>query len=109
MIQISPTAELKILEILAKEKNPNARVRMFVEGGGCSGFQYGFMIENEHSGDDWEIELEKTVVLVDPVSMQYLENVILDFRNDLEGERFVINNPDAVTTCGCGSSFSYNR
>jgi len=106
MIQISPTAELKILEILSKEENPNARVRMFVEGGGCSGFQYGFMIENEPSGDDWEIELEKTAVLVDPVSMQYLENVILDFKNDLNGERFVINNPGAVTTCGCGSSFS---
>lgn len=106
MIQISPTAELKIQEILSKEENPNSRLRMFVEGGGCSGFQYGFLIESESNGDDWEIPLNTTTILVDPVSMQYLENVILDFRSDINGERFVINNPNAVTTCGCGSSFS---
>jgi iron-sulfur cluster insertion protein len=108
MIQISPNAEQKILEILKQEENPNSRIRMFVEGGGCSGLQYGFSIETEPSGDDWEIELTDTAVLVDPVSMQYLENIVLDFKDDIQGARFVINNPNAVTTCGCGSSFSPN-
>ncbi|NDB86663.1 MAG: iron-sulfur cluster insertion protein ErpA [Alphaproteobacteria bacterium] len=105
MIQISPDAEKKILEIL-KDEDPKSRLRMFVEGGGCSGFQYGFLVESESNSDDWEIELNNTKILVDPVSMQYLENVILDFKSDINGERFVINNPNAVTTCGCGSSFS---
>lgn len=105
MIQVSPTAELKILEILSSEE-PNSRLRIFVEGGGCSGFQYGFTIDKDTSDDDWEIALNNTVILVDPVSMQYLENLILDFKSDLEGDRFVVNNPNAVTTCGCGSSFS---
>ncbi len=108
MIQISPNAELKILEILKQEENPNSRLRMFVEGGGCSGLQYGFSIETEPIGDDWEIALTDTAVLVDPVSMLYLENIILDYKDDLEGARFVINNPNAATTCGCGSSFSPN-
>lgn len=108
MIQISPNAEQKIIEILQQEENPNSRLRMFVEGGGCSGLQYGFSIETEPTGDDWEIELSDTAVLVDPVSMQYLENIILDYKDDLEGARFVINNPNAATTCGCGSSFSPN-
>lgn len=108
MIQISPNAEQKILDILKQEENPNSRLRMFVEGGGCSGLQYGFSIETESSQDDWEIELTDTAVLVDPVSMQYLENIILDYKDDLEGARFVINNPNAATTCGCGSSFSPN-
>ena len=106
MIQISPDAEQKIVEILSKEENPNSRLRMFVEGGGCSGFQYGFTIDTEDTEGDWETNLTNTVILVDPVSMQYLENVILDYKDDLEGARFVINNPSAVTTCGCGSSFS---
>lgn len=106
MIQISPAAENRLLEILSKQENPNSRIRMFVEGGGCSGFQYGFTIDDGAMSDDWEIQLDHTAVLVDPVSMQYLDNVIVDFRSDLEGERFVINNPNAKTTCGCGSSFS---
>jgi iron-sulfur cluster insertion protein len=108
MIQISPNAEQKIIEILKQEENSNSRLRMFVEGGGCSGLQYGFSIETEPASDDWEIALTDTAVLVDPVSMQYLENIILDYKNDLEGARFVINNPNAATTCGCGSSFSPN-
>jgi iron-sulfur cluster insertion protein len=106
MIQISPDAEQKIVEILSKEENPNSRLRMFVEGGGCSGMQYGFAIETDTSTDDWQIELTDTAILVDPVSMQYLENIILDYKSDLNGDRFVINNPQATTTCGCGSSFS---
>lgn len=106
MIQISPEAEQQILEILSKEDDKNARLRMYVEGGGCSGFQYGFMIETEDTEGDFEIPLDNTTILVDPVSYQYLENIILHFKNDLDGARFVINNPNAATTCGCGSSFS---
>jgi len=108
MIQISPNAEKKIVEILSQETDPKARLRMFVEGGGCSGLQYGFSIETDYGTDDWEIALTNTAVLVDPVSMQYLENIVLDYKDDLEGARFVINNPNAATTCGCGSSFSPN-
>jgi len=106
MIQISPEAEQQILDILSRESDKNAKLRMYVEGGGCSGFQYGFMIETEDSVGDFEVELSQTKILVDPVSYQYLENVILHFKNDLDGARFVINNPNAATTCGCGSSFS---
>lgn len=108
MIQISPNAEKKIIEILNKEQGSNAGLRMFVEGGGCSGLQYGFSIETNPSSDDWEIPLSTAYIYIDPLSMPYLENIILDFKSDLEGERFVINNPNAVTTCGCGSSFSQN-
>jgi len=107
MIQVSANAEKKILEVLSQETN-KAYLRMFVEGGGCSGFQYGFSIETELSNDDWQIPLNNTVICIDPVSMNYLENVIVDFRSDLEGDRFVITNPNAETTCGCGSSFSPN-
>lgn len=107
MIYISPEAENKILDILKTQENPNSKVRIFVEGGGCSGFQYGFAIDEDNMESmDYEIPLEHTVILVDPISMQYLENIIVDYKNDLEGERFVINNPAAKTTCGCGSSFS---
>lgn len=106
MITITPTAQLKIAEVLSKEEKPNSKLRMFVEGGGCSGFQYGFIVESEKSEDDWEIPTFSSTILIDPVSMQYLDNVVLDFKNDLNGERFVISNPNAVTTCGCGSSFS---
>ena len=106
MINVTPTAQLKISEILSKEENPDSKLRMFVEGGGCSGFQFGFIIESEKNEDDWEIPLFASSILIDPISMQYLENVVLDFKNDLNGERFVFSNPNASTTCGCGSSFS---
>ena len=105
MIYISPAAENRIVEILKDNTDPDNRLRIFVEGGGCSGFNYGFAIDKCNT-DDWEIALEKTTVLVDPVSMQYLENIIIDFQKSIEGDRFVINNPNAKTTCGCGSSFN---
>ena len=107
-MQISPAAEQKIIEILNEEKIPNSRLRMYVEGGGCSGMQYGFVLETENSTDDLEIQLNQTAILVDPISFHYLQNIILDYKNDLEGSRFVINNPDVTSTCSCGSSFSYN-
>lgn len=107
-MQISPAAEQKIIEILNEEKIPNSRLRMYVEGGGCSGMQYGFVLETENSTDDLEIQLNQIAILVDPISFHYLQNIILDYKNDLEGSRFVINNPDVTSTCSCGSSFSYN-
>ena len=79
---------------------------MYVTGGGCSGFQYGFSMEEGQNDDDFEIPAGKTNVLVDALSMQYLENAKVDFKNDLQGSRFSISNPKAETTCGCGSSFS---
>lgn len=106
MINITPTAQLKIAEVLEKEETPDSKLRIFVEGGGCSGFQYGFIIEKEKAEDDWEIPTFSTTVLIDPISMQYLENITLDFKSDLEGERFAIYNPSAKSTCGCGSSFN---
>jgi len=106
MINLTPTAQLKIAEIISQEENPNSKLRMFVMGGGCSGFQYGFEITTEKAEDDWEIPTFSTSVLIDPISMQYLENITLDFKSDLEGARFAIFNPSAKSTCGCGSSFN---
>jgi len=105
MITITETAQEKITEVLLEE-TPETRLRMYVTGGGCSGFQYGFSIEESQSEDDFEIPAGTTNVLVDSLSMQYLENAIVDFKNDLNGARFSISNPKAKTTCGCGSSFS---
>jgi iron-sulfur cluster insertion protein len=106
MLTITDTAQQKLVEILAEEKEPGLHVRMYVAGGGCSGMQYGFEITKEKNEDDWVIPVENVDVLVDAISMQYLENATVDFKSDLEGSRFSINNPQAQTTCGCGSSFS---
>jgi iron-sulfur cluster insertion protein len=106
MIQISRSAEEKILNLLAEENNPNLKLRTFVQGGGCSGMQYGFTFDEEQADDDFEIPLGSTKVLVDSMSFQYLQGSEIDFKSGLEGENFVIKNPNATTTCGCGSSFS---
>ena len=81
-------------------------LRVFVQGGGCSGFQYGFQFENARDEEDMAVEKDGVTVLVDPLSFQYLMGAEIDFLDDLLGSRFVINNPNAATTCGCGSSFS---
>ena len=106
MLTITEDAQARLIEILAEEKDPDMHVRMYVAGGGCSGFQYGFEITKEKNEDDWVIPAQNVNVLVDAISMQYLENATVDFTSDLEGSRFSINNPQAQTTCGCGSSFS---
>jgi iron-sulfur cluster insertion protein len=106
MITITEAAQKQLADIIASETNPNMHVRMYVSGGGCSGFQYGFEITDEKAEDDWEIPALSTTVLVDVISMQYLENAVVDFKDDLNGSRFNISNPQAQTTCGCGSSFS---
>jgi iron-sulfur cluster insertion protein len=106
MINISESARTKITELLDDEGNPNLKLRTFVQGGGCSGFQYGFTFDEDQAEDDWEFALGKYKVLVDSMSMTYLENAEIDYKDDISGSQFVIKNPNAETTCGCGSSFS---
>ena len=106
MITITENATTKISDILAEENNPKAKIRVFVQGGGCSGMQYGFTIDEEQNEDDFEIPAGSMSVLVDSVSAQYLINANIDYVEDLNGSQFKINNPNAETTCGCGSSFS---
>jgi iron-sulfur cluster insertion protein len=106
MITITENATTKISDILAEENNPKAKIRVFVQGGGCSGMQYGFTIDEEQNEDDFEIPAGSMSVLVDSVSAQYLTNANIDYVEDLSGSQFKISNPQAQTTCGCGSSFS---
>lgn len=105
MITLTESAVSKLQELFAEENNPNLLLRVFVQGGGCSGFQYGFTFDESRNDDDWPIEAAVPVV-VDSMSMQYLEGATVDYREDLMGASFVINNPQAQSTCGCGSSFS---
>jgi iron-sulfur cluster insertion protein len=100
------SAALKVGELIREEGNPNLKLRVFVSGGGCSGFQYGFTFdENEEDGDTCVVT-QGVKLLVDPMSFQYLAGAEIDYKEDLEGAQFVIRNPNATTTCGCGSSFS---
>jgi len=105
MIEITQSAKTKILDILAEENNPKMSLRTFVQGGGCSGFSYGFTLDDAHNEDDFEIPLEHFKVLVDAMSMQYLQGAVIDYKEDLQGSNFSIKNPNAKSTCGCGSSF----
>ena len=106
MITITESAQTKILDVLAEENDPSLRLRMFVQGGGCSGFSYGFTLDNELAEDDFEIPAGSTQVLVDSMSMQYVQGATIDYVEDLMGAQFKILNPQASSTCGCGSSFS---
>jgi iron-sulfur cluster insertion protein len=106
MILITANATTKIADILAEENNTKAKVRVFVQGGGCSGMQYGFTIDEEQNDDDFMIPSGSISVLVDSISAQYLQNASIDYVEDLNGSQFKISNPNAQTTCGCGSSFS---
>lgn len=106
MITITESAKTKILDLLAEEGNPDLSLRTFVQGGGCSGMSYGFTFDEITNEDDFEVPLEKFKVLVDSASMQYLQGSSIDYKEDLQGSQFVISNPNAQTTCGCGSSFS---
>jgi iron-sulfur cluster insertion protein len=105
MITITNSAQVKILDILAEENNPNIALRTFVQGGGCSGFSYGFTLEEEQAEDDFEFPVGNYKVLVDAMSMQYLQGAEIDYKDELMGASFTIKNPQATTTCGCGSSF----
>lgn len=106
MITITESAKAKIKDILAEENNPNINLRVFVQGGGCSGFSYGFTLDEEKTEDDWDFDLDGVKVLVDNMSGQYLAGATIDYKEELMGSSFTINNPNATTTCGCGSSFS---
>jgi iron-sulfur cluster insertion protein len=99
-------AALKVSDLIAQEDNHELKLRVFISGGGCSGFQYGFTFDEEIQEGDLEIENQGVKLLVDPMSVQYLIDAEIDYKEDLEGSRFVIRNPNAQTTCGCGSSFS---
>jgi len=99
-------AALKVSDLIAQEENDALNLRVFISGGGCSGFQYGFTFDEEIQEGDLEIENHGVKLLVDPMSVQYLIDAEIDYKEDLEGSRFVIRNPNAQTTCGCGSSFS---
>lgn len=106
MITITQSAQIKITDILAEENNPDLKLRMFVQGGGCSGFSYGFTLDEMKNEDDFEFSAGSTSVLVDAMSAQYLQGAEIDYTEDLMGSEFKIINPNAVSTCGCGSSFS---
>jgi len=105
-IHISSSVVDKVGEMLAEEGDPNLQLRIFVTGGGCSGFQYGFAFDDERKDDDIRVERGPITVVVDAMSLQYLMGAEIDYEDNLEGARFVIRNPNAQSTCGCGSSFS---
>lgn len=106
MITVTESAVAKIQDILAEENNPELKLRVFVQGGGCSGMSYGFTLDNAQNEDDWDIEINGVKVLVDSMSGAYLQGAEIDYRDDVMGASFTIKNPNAQTTCGCGSSFS---
>lgn len=100
------SAALKVKELIEEEKNYDLKLRVYITGGGCSGFQYGFTFDETLEEGDLAVENEGVQLLVDPMSFQYLMGAEIDYKDDLEGARFIIRNPNATTTCGCGSSFS---
>ncbi|MFO1350190.1 MAG: iron-sulfur cluster insertion protein ErpA [Gammaproteobacteria bacterium] len=99
-------AATKVKGLIEDEQNPNLKLRVFISGGGCSGFQYGFTFDESLNEDDTVVETCGVKLLVDPLSIQYLDGAEIDYTEDLQGAQFVIRNPNAATTCGCGSSFS---
>ncbi len=105
-INLTARAAQKVRELVAEEENDRLKLRVFITGGGCSGFQYGFSFDEVAAEDDTAIEQGGVTLLVDPMSFQYLVGSEVDYTEGLEGSRFVINNPNATTTCGCGASFS---
>ena len=100
------SAVTKLKEILVEENNPALKLRIFVQGGGCSGMQYGFSLDEEQTDEDFVFDNEGVKVLVDSMSFQYLQGATIKYRDDLMGANFVIDNPNAATSCGCGSSFA---
>jgi iron-sulfur cluster insertion protein len=105
-LNFTEAAAQKVGQLIAQEGNSALKLRVYVQGGGCSGFQYGFTFDEEIQEGDTEIENAGVTLLVDPMSVQYLMGAEIDYREDLSGAQFIIRNPNASTTCGCGSSFS---
>jgi iron-sulfur cluster insertion protein len=105
-IAFTNAAARKVQELILEERNPELKLRVYISGGGCSGFQYGFSFDEEQAEDDIAVHNDGVTLLVDPLSFQYLMGAEVDYSESLQGAQFVIRNPNASTTCGCGSSFS---
>ncbi|CAG18954.1 MULTISPECIES: iron-sulfur cluster insertion protein ErpA [Photobacterium] len=105
-LSFSDVAANKVKTLIAEEENPELKLRVYITGGGCSGFQYGFTFDEKVNDGDMTIENSGVTLVVDPMSLQYLVGGIVDYTEGLEGSRFFVNNPNATTTCGCGASFS---
>jgi len=105
-LDFTEAAAAKVNGLIEDEQNPNLKLRVYITGGGCSGFSYGFTFDEEQAEDDTVVTKEGVTLLVDSMSFQYLVGAKIDYLEDLQGARFVIENPNATTTCGCGSSFS---
>ncbi len=103
---LTESAGLKIRQLITQEGGEELMLRVYIQGGGCSGFQYGFNFEETQQDGDILVEEQGVTLLIDPLSHQYLAEVEIDYQESLDGEQFIVNNPNAVTTCGCGSSFS---
>ena len=105
-INFTDAAAHKVGELIFEEQNPELKLRVFIAGGGCSGFQYGFTFDQDLQDGDTQVRNGSVTLLIDPMSFQYLVGAEIDYKEDLQGAQFVIRNPNAQTTCGCGSSFS---
>lgn len=105
-IDFTAAAAAKVRELIRDEGNPALKLRVYIQGGGCSGFQYGFEFDEQQNEDDLAVATDDVTLLVDPLSLQYLVGAQVDYTESLHGAQFVIRNPNAKTTCGCGSSFS---
>lgn len=106
VLVFTDSAANKVKELIIEEGNPDLKLRVFVNGGGCSGFQYGFTFDEIRNDDDTVMEKDGVMLLIDPMSYQYLVGAEIDYTEGLEGSQFVIRNPNATSTCGCGSSFT---
>ena len=105
-IQFTDAAANKVLALVTEEENPELKLRVYITGGGCSGFQYGFTFDEKVNEGDLVVEKNGVIMVVDPMSLQYLVGGVVDYTDGLQGSRFTVQNPNATTTCGCGSSFS---
>jgi iron-sulfur cluster insertion protein len=105
-LSVTDNAATKVKELIAQQNNPSLKLRVFIMGGGCSGFQYGFTFDESVYDDDAHVEKGGVTVVIDPMSVQYLVGAEIDYQKSLEGAQFILKNPNAKTTCGCGLSFS---
>ncbi len=105
-LEVTDAAAAKVRELIAEEGNPSLKLRVYISGGGCSGFQYGFSFDEARADEDLAVEAGGVTVVVDPLSLLYLQGAQIDYRESLAGAQFVVSNPNAKTTCGCGSSFT---
>ena len=105
-LEFTRAVAAKVRELIAEEGNAALKLRVYIQGGGCSGFQYGFEFDEQQGEDDLAVRTDEVTLLVDPLSLQYLMGAVVDYTESLHGAQFVIRNPNAKTTCGCGSSFA---